>query len=52
MKIFLNSILDLSKILIKKDDFNKILKKLKESIDKYKYKIHMIKEIFDKMINL
>ena len=47
-----HDILDLSRILIKKDEFNKILKELKESIDKYKYKIHMIKEIFDKMINL
>ena len=25
---------------------------LKDVIDKYKYKIHVIKEIFDKMINL
>ena len=47
-----HDILDLSKILIKKDDFNKILKELKESIDKYKYKIKVIKEIFDKMINI
>jgi len=47
-----HDILDLSKILIKKDDFNKILKKLKESIDKYKYKINIIKEIFDQMINI
>ena len=45
-----HDIIDLSKILIKKDDFNKILKELKESIDKYKYRINIIKEIFDKMI--
>jgi len=47
-----HDIMDLSKILIKKDDFNKILKELKESIDKYKHKINIIKEIFDKMINI
>ena len=47
-----HDILDFSKILIKKDNFNEIIKELKESIDKYKYKINIIKEIFDKMINI
>ena len=47
-----HDIIELSKILIKKDDFNKVLKELKESIDKYKYKIKIIKEIFDKIINI
>ena len=47
-----HEILDLSQILIKKDDLNKIMNELKESIDKYKFKINIIKEIFDKMINI
>ena len=47
-----HNILDLSNILIKKDDFNKILKDLEISINKYKSKINIIKEIFGKMINI
>ena len=31
---------------------NKIINELKESIDKFKYKINIIKEIFDKMVNI
>ena len=46
-----HNILDLSELLLKKDDFE-ILNKLKESIDKYKYKVNIIKETFDKMINI
>ena len=44
--------IELSKILVKKEDLTKILKELKESIDKYKNKIKEIKEVFDKMINI
>ena len=47
-----HDILDLSKILIKKNDFNKIMEELRQSIDKYKSKIKIIKETFDKMINI
>ena len=47
-----HDVLELNQILIKKDDINKTMKELKESIDKYKYKIKEIKEIFDKMINI
>ena len=47
-----HDILDLSKILIKKNDFNKIMEELRQSIDKYKSKIKIIKEIFDKVINI
>ena len=47
-----HDIIDLSSIIIKKDEFSKILKELKQSIDNYKYQINAIKQIFDKMINI
>ena len=46
-----HNILELTELLLKKDDFE-VLKKLKESIDKYKYKVKIIKETFDKMIDI
>ena len=45
-------IFDLSSILLKKDDLLKIKDDLKNVIDKFKYKINVIKEIFDKTLNL
>ena len=45
-------IFDLSSILLKKDDLLKIKDDLKNVIDKFKYKIKIIKEIFDKIINI
>ena len=47
-----HDVIELSKILIKKEELNKIMKELKESIDKYKNKINIIKEVFDKMTNI
>ena len=47
-----HDILDLSKIFIQKEDLNKVMEELKKSIDKFKSKINIIKEIFDKMINI
>ena len=44
--------LDFRQILIDKEDIIKINNNLKDIIDKYKYKINIIKEIFDKMINI
>jgi len=35
-----------------KDDLIKTKKELKKTIDKFKYKLGAIKEIFDKMINI
>ena len=46
-----HNILELTELLLKKDDFE-VLKELKESIDKYKYKVKIIKETFDKMIDI
>ena len=43
---------DLSTILFNKDELLNLLTNLKDSIDKFKYKINIIKEIFDKMIKL
>ena len=44
--------IDYCKIFVDKDNLNKINEDLKNSIDKFKYKIEVIKEIFNKMIDI
>ena len=47
-----HSIYELSSLIIEKEDLLKIKGELRKTIDKFKYKIKIIKEIFDKMINI
>ena len=44
--------MNLRDIFIEKEDLLKMKEELKNIIDKFKYKIKIIKEIFDKMINI
>ena len=46
-----HNIFDYKEILIDKDDLLKLNEDLKNEIDRFKYKINIIKEIFDKIIN-
>ena len=45
-----HELIEFDKIFIKKEEFIKRMEELKQSIDKFRYKIDTIKKIFDKMI--
>ena len=47
-----HTIIDFKKIIISKDDLLKINNELNQVIDKFKYRINIIKSIFDKMIEI
>ena len=47
-----HNIIDYRKILIKDNDLKTSMKDLNNVIDNFKYKINIIKEILDKMINI
>ena len=47
-----HEIFELGKILIDSDGLLKTKKELKNVINKFKWKVNIIKEIFNKMINL